>query len=388
MVVVIISIICEKVLGNAGSIFSSFSLTWSYFKKLVSPFIIGFFIAYLFNPIVSTIEKALTPALKNSFSVRRTLSILITYIIIIGCAVWLLAVFIPSMSASIRNFILALPRNIDSFKELIYETLNKTELINADDVIKMLDTLFTPVMNISQNVPSVLQVVLNGTFVAASNMISVLLGIFISFYMLYGKESFCKETKKIMYAFGDENKITKLLNNISRINDVFTSFIVGKTIDSAIIGVICVIGLSFIGTTYAVVISVIVGITNMIPYFGPFIGAVPAVLIVLLTTPSKAIWVALFIFGLQQFDGAVLGPKILGDSTGMNPLWIILSIILGGAIAGPLGMFLGVPICASIKLFFGEEVDRRYSQKYYYKVRDEMIDPHPLDLNTNKDTEK
>ena len=147
-----------------------------------------------------------------------------------------------------------------------------------------------------------------------------------------------------------------------------------KTIDSLIIGILCFLGLTIMKMPFSVMISVIVGVTNMIPYFGPFIGAIPSILIVLLISPIKAVWVAIFILILQQLDGNVIGPKILGISTGMSALWIIFSVTIGGALAGPVGMLLGVPICASIKLFFGETVNQAYAEKYFYEATDRITE--------------
>lgn len=115
---------------------------------------------------------------------------------------------------------------------------------------------------------------------------------------------------------------------------------------------------------FALVLSLIIGVTNMIPYFGPFIGAIPAAVITFLVSPLTALWVILFILALQQFDGNFLGPKILGDSLDVSPIWIILAVVLGGAFMGPLGMFIGVPILATIKMFFSEFINRKYEEKY------------------------
>ncbi len=146
-------------------------------------------------------------------------------------------------------------------------------------------------------------------------------------------------------------------------NEMFLRFFVGKMIDSLIIGILCFIGLQLMKMPYTLLISFIIGVTNMIPYFGPFIGAIPAVAIVLLRSPIQALGLALFIFVLQQFDGIVLGPKILGDSTGLSPFWVIFSIIVFGALFGVLGMFLGVPIFAVLYTMFKHFVEKKNIEK-------------------------
>ena len=138
----------------------------------------------------------------------------------------------------------------------------------------------------------------------------------------------------------------------------------GKAIDSLIIGILAFIGLTFMQAPFPLILSLILGVTNMIPYFGPFIGAIPAICITLLIDPVLAIWVGIFILILQQFDGNFLGPKILSNSLDLSPLWIILAVLVGGGVMGPLGMFIGVPIFATIKTFGGEYINRSYEKKY------------------------
>lgn len=346
---------------SVGSIFVTI-------KKLISPFIYGFFIAYLISPIVSFFEQRIFVTNKIKLHVRRVSSILLTYIIAIGCIVWLLTYFIPEIIVTLSNFFILLPDNIADFEITVTKFFNENNFINinSEDVISFFNTLFDPILGNTKDISIMLQKILNSTVIAASTVLNAIMGIFIGFYMLSDKEHFRDETKKILYTFFDEKKTDYFLYNTNRVHKIFQSFIVGKTIDSTIIGLICFVGMYLIKVPYAIIISLIIGITNMIPYFGPFIGAVPAVLMTLLIEPSKAIWVAIFILALQQFDGIILGPKILGNSTGVSPIWIILAIIIGGAVMGPFGMFLGVPVFASFKLFFSEYIDKNYAKKYFY----------------------
>lgn len=257
-------------------------------------------------------------------------------------------------------------------EENMFEFFNSVSFVDSKDVLDLLDIIMKPIVDYTADIPKVasdlidgtLPALLSGTVNFASSLLRILIGVFVGFYMLSGKEGFADGMKKILYALFNKEKTTSFIANTARINRLFQNFIVGKAIDSIIIGILCIIIMKLINAPYAALISVIVGITNMIPYFGPFIGAIPSIFIVLLTEPSLAIWVALVILVLQQFDGIVLGPKILGVSTGMAPVWIIFSITIGGALMGPLGMFIGVPIFASIKMFFGEYVDKKYNEKF------------------------
>ena len=190
------------------------------------------------------------------------------------------------------------------------------------------------------------------------------MAIFIAFYMLYDKERFAKKAEKTVFAISEEEKAARFLQNAERIHHIFNDFIVGKAIDSLIIGILALIGMNIIKAPYPLILALVIGVTNMIPYFGPFIGAIPAILITLLIDPPRAIAVGIFILILQQFDGNILGPKILGDSVDLSPLWIILAVMIGGAVMGPLGMFIGVPIFATVKVFGGEYINRLYWKKY------------------------
>lgn len=160
------------------------------------------------------------------------------------------------------------------------------------------------------------------------------------------------------------NHIHIIMEVLREAYKLFSSFIIGKALDSTIIGCLCFVLMSILQLPYAVLISVIVGITNMIPYFGPFIGAIPGALILLLISPVKSMIFVVLILVLQQFDGLILGPKILGDSTGLKPLWIIIAITIGGSIGGVLGMFLGVPVVAFLRYLANRILAHRLHRRH------------------------
>ena len=205
---------------------------------------------------------------------------------------------------------------------------------------------------------------IGNVFTMGRFVFNLIMAIFIAFYMLFDKENFLRQLRKVIYALTSEKTANRILYNGSRIHNIFQSFIVGKALDSLIIGILAFIGLTLIKAPLVLVLSLIIGVTNMIPYFGPFLGGIPAVIITLLISPIHGIWVGLFILALQQFDGNFLGPKILGNSLDVSPLWIILAVVVGGAVMGPLGMFIGVPIFATIKMFCTEYINRKYDKKY------------------------
>lgn len=364
--VIALSILLEKTLSSPKQIIDTAFAIIQYIKNLTAPFIIGFFIAYLFNPIVEKINLFLIKHIKSKTNERsiRNMSIILTYIIVFGFVAWITAFFIPALRDSIKSFISIMPSDFSSLEQTATTIFGNIAPINAQDLNNFLKTILEPIRKILENMPLLLQKLVSGTFVAASSVLNLVMGLFIAFYMLSDKKQFLGSIRKIIFAFTSREKAQRFIYNMSRINKIFKGFIIGKSIDSIIIGILCFIGFSIIKTPNSLLLSVTIGITNMIPYFGPFIGGIPATLMVLIIDPAKAIWVALFILALQQFDGIVLGPRILGNSTGMSPIWIIFSILVGGALAGPLGMFLGVPICAAIRMFFDEYVNKKIYDKY------------------------
>ena len=206
-----------------------------------------------------------------------------------------------------------------------------------------------------------------------------LLGLIVSIYLLYNKETFIAQAKKIVYAILPERPRNTVLKIASQTNHTFSHFLTGKALDSFIIGILTFIGLQFMGLkNYAVLLSVVIGITNMIPFFGPIIGAVPCGLLILLTTPEKTIIFIIFILLLQQFDGNILGPKIIGNSLGLSSFWIIFAIFVGGGLFGPIGMIVFIPIFAVFYNIIREWVNTKLERKKlpvstaYYKCEDEQ----------------
>ena len=387
-VVVALCIILEKFLGNAEAIGAITGAVFSSIKKIVSPFVYGFIIAYLANPLMLIFENRLfirIPVFRKNLKGRRIVSIITTYVLVLGFIILVIAFFVPEFVNSLTGFMSDLPTNFENLKISISSFLAGTGLVSEAEMYEALSKASASLNDIITNLSSLIDPILTQTINVAAYTYNVIMGLFISFYMLANKESFLKKIKKVMYAFLDESLVNKLIRAGDRVNDMFQRFILGKTIDSAIIGVLFYAGASIINAPFVFLLSVIVGVTNMIPYFGPFIGAIPTILIVLLTAPSKAFFISVFILALQQFDGIVLGPKILGTAIGINPIWIIFSITIGGAVAGPLGMFLGVPLFASLKMFFDEFVDKKYTEKYFYENSGNDIDKYELYAPPDKD---
>jgi predicted PurR-regulated permease PerM len=197
----------------------------------------------------------------------------------------------------------------------------------------------------------------------ASSALDIIIGLMIMVYILIDKEKIIALGKRVLYIWFSDAQVKNIVNTVKNTNNVFNSFFIGKTLDSIIIGLLFFIGALILDLPYSMLFALIIGLTNMIPYFGPFIGAIPVTALTVLDSPIKGLWVLIFIIILQQFDGIILGPKILGNSTGLKPIGVIFAIIVGGAIAGPLGMFFGVPIFSVALTALMNFIDKNYKEK-------------------------
>lgn len=324
--------------------------------KLLSPFIWGFALAYILNPILVMFEKLLGKIGKKKMSrkLTRVLSVLLTW----GLALLILVVFfsivIPQLISSIGSLAALFTAWINDIAPLVYQFIEDYDLqgfvagIDSDAISKLLNTASDMVKGFSGYLTTAIPQLAKATASFASGILNIVLGIIISIYLMFSKELFFAHIKKFLYAFFPKKGVEKALEITHTSNRIFSGFISGKILDSCIIGVLCFIFMSLFRWPYAMLISVIVGVTNVIPYFGPFIGAIPSILILLIVDPKTAIFFAIFILALQQLDGNVIGPKILGDSTGLSAFWVIFSITVFGSLLGPLGMFIGVPLFAVI----------------------------------------
>ena len=202
-----------------------------------------------------------------------------------------------------------------------------------------------------------------GLYTLVMELFHAIIGVIVSVYILFGKETFINQSKKATYAIFPTERANLLIHIAVKTNEIFGGFIIGKIIDSIIIGILCFIGTSLLNMPYAMLVSVIVGVTNVIPFFGPYIGAIPSAVLIALADPMKGVYFLIFILLLQQFDGNILGPKILGNSTGLSAFWVIVSILLGGGLFGILGMLFGVPAFAVIyyivKLLLDNQLEKK-----------------------------
>ena len=277
-----------------------------------------------------------------------------------------IGVIIPQVWRSILDLAVIVPywyrKSID-----MLEYLNKStpdlDFAFITQKLEEIGTSFFTGTNIQQQLQEIVTTVVSTSVSVVSVFLDVIIALMISVYLLIDLKRIRKTTRKMLNAFVSEEMTQKIADVSSECYELFSSFVSGKMVDSLIIGILCFIAMSLLKLPYALVISVVVGVTNMIPYFGPFIGAVPGAFILLMLSPVKMLIYLILIVVLQQFDGLYLVPKILGDSTGLRPAWIIFSVSAGGAVAGVLGMFIGVPVVAVIGHLINIWIEYRLKKK-------------------------
>lgn len=332
---------------------------------ILQPFIIGFSIAYLLNFVLRFYEDKVFKykwAKKVKAKSKRGLGLLFTYVTAIIVTYLFIKFVLPQLFDSIIGLINDIPMYINETTKFIDKLL--LELNIEEQYLHLINDNFKEFINYVVKVCTNLIPVL-GNFLTniASSIWNIILGIIISIYLLIDKEKFCALSKKITYALLPKASANKVIEITHMSNDTFGKFLVGKIVDSAIIGILTFIILTICKIPYTILISVIVGITNIIPFFGPFIGAIPSVIIILFVDPIKALWFLVIIFIIQQLDGNIIGPKILGDSIGISAFWILFSILVAGKFLGLVGMIIGVPLFAVVYAIIKEIVEDRLKKK-------------------------
>lgn len=354
-------------------------------NKILAPVFYGFILAYLMTPLLNIIEGKWIKKLFDKYNILsknanrnkhiRTLSVGLTIIIVIGVLYLFFSSVIPQVYQSIQNLIASYSLYIDNLvswldsvtaenpdianflSQLVYNYSNEAEDFFTGIVMPTIKTYLLPNVNdiLSSLSASVMKLVMF--------FWNIVIGLVISLYVLAGKEKFAQGSTRLCYAVLNTKVANRFIEAIRFTHHTFIGFLGGKVIDSFIIGVICYISCLIMKMPYAVLVSVIVAVTNIIPFFGPYIGAIPSTLIILLVNPRKALYFIIFIIILQQIDGNFIGPKILAQSTGLTSFWIIFSITLFGGLFGVVGMIIGVPITAVITSFIERWTRRNLRKK-------------------------
>ncbi len=359
-----------------------FSALTAVLKKIISvlaPIIWGLVIAYLLNPLMKWAEKVFAkfiekkkkhPVLLRASAVA--FSILVLLLVLVG----MVAMLLPELYSSLKSLMTSFPDYMTSASAWV-----SNRIAGLKDTQPQIHGLLTNVWNTLQNNLSnfaseftpkletlsggadLIGTITSGAMTVVNAMKNFLLGIMVAVYLLYHKEEYQAHSKMFLFAFLPEHTVHSMLHYGSHFTRRFSDFLTGKTLDSVIIGMLCFIGMTILRMPYVALISLIVGVTNIIPFFGPFIGAIPSGVLILLSEPSKVIPFAIFILALQQFDGNILGPKILGGTMGLSTFWILFAIFVGGGLFGFVGMVAFVPFVAALSTSVVEKVKENLKEK-------------------------
>lgn len=332
---------------------------------VMQPFIIGFSIAYIVNFLLNFYENKVfeTKYIKKiKLKSKRGLAILFSYITTFFIISMFVKFLLPQLIDSVVGLVNDIPSYITNTTNFVNEIIMKLNI--EDQYSQVLMDNFNSLVNYIIRFATNLIPALGGFLASvASSIWNVILGIIISVYLLIDKEKLCALSKKITYGLFPESYADEIIKLVDRSNYTFGRFLVGKIIDSLIIGVLTFIILTIFKMPYTILVSVIVGITNIIPFFGPFIGAIPSFIIILFVSPVQALWFLLIILFIQQLDGNVIGPKILGDSIGISAFWILFSILVAGKLLGIVGMIIGVPLFAIFYSIVKEFIESKLRKK-------------------------
>lgn len=329
---------------------NAFTTKLGWIVSTLQPFIIGFVMAYLLNFILVFFEEKVLvfDSIKNlNKKSKRGIAIILTYLTAFFIGALFVQFVLPQLVDSVVGLVNDVPTYVSNATKLVEELTRNLDVNN--EYVGMAMEKWNEIVTYTINIITNLLPVLGNTLkIVASSIWNIVLGLIVSIYLLIDKEKFCALSRKITCALFNEEHAKIAIELIHRSNDTFGKFLSGKIIDSAIIGVLTFIVLTIFKMPYTILISVIIGITNIIPFFGPFFGAIPSFVIIMFVSPVKALWFLLIIFIIQQLDGNIIGPKILGDSIGISAFWILFSLLVAGKLLGLVGMIIGVPLFAII----------------------------------------
>lgn len=351
------------ILLNIKNIFAMFDGVLS----ILNPFILAFCMAFVLNLPMKFFENKIFNFLdenKSDFvkNLKRPLSILSTFITVIGLIVALGLFVIPELINSLATLMDAVPGYIKSFETLINQYVSSTELLQ--NIYNTLMTTWQDLLRIATTfLTTSLTGILSTTVTITSGVINFILSVILTIYMLSSKEKLVLNFKKLLFAFSKKEIANKIVDISKLSNYTFSKFITGQCIEAVILGVLCFIGMTILSMPYALLISVLIGVTALIPIFGAFIGAIPAVFLILIIDPIKAIWFVVFLLCLQQFEGNVIYPKVVGNSVGLSAIWVMLAMIVGGSTLGLVGMLIGIPTFSIIYQLIKEVTYKKLNEK-------------------------
>ena len=349
---------------------------FAFFEKLlslISPLIYAFVIAYLLNPLMKIIEQycfAFVEKKKKRRKLRRALSVTVTFLVVLLCITLFIVLIIPQITSSYEDlsgkfssYIESAQAWADNFVQnipLLGSFSNLDDFLEKTDVSQYLKDLISDSGDFFKNIAGHV-VTYAGTFVIEIK--NALFGLILSVYFLFSKELIIAQMKKVMTALTTPARVDSMVKSLRYVNTTFGSFLTGKILEAIIIGLLTFIVLGIFNIPFYPIVSLIVGVTDIIPIFGPFIGSIPSAFIIFLADPIKAIWFIVIVIVIQQLDANIIGPKILGESTGLSSMWVIISLAIAGGLFGVAGMILGVPLFAVLYVWTKRFIENRLKKR-------------------------
>ncbi|CAM3704242.1 AI-2E family transporter [Erysipelothrix urinaevulpis] len=330
--------------------------------RVFLPVTTGLVMAYLFNFFLVLYEEKLINRYKLTHTIKRTIGLILTYVTVFLLGALFLRFILPQLLDSLTGIINDIPTYIRDASAFVNEITDKLDISDQFNtmILEKVNEFVSYLMNFSANL---IPMIANLGLRIISSIWNIVIGLIISVYLLADKERFLAMSKKSTYALFPLKIADRSVELVQLADDIFGNFLSGKILDSAIIGVLTFVVLLIFKMPYALLVAFIIGVTNIIPFFGPFIGAIPAFFIILFVSGHKAFIFLILIFVIQQIDGNFIGPKILGDSLGISAFWILFSILIGGKLFGFLGMVIGVPLFVFIYTIVKEILEDRLAKK-------------------------
>ena len=369
--VIAASIVLYLLLQNLGYIAGVFGKL----MDILSPFVWGFALAYILNyPYRWLYNKMSEMKKKPREGIIKAISLIITYLLFIFIVGTFFYFFVPHIINALIGFINVIPTYVTKIRvgtfDFVADYLKLFD-ISQNEVYNIMNTTFedlTSGLNLQHMMTKTVDILLNIT-VGLKNFI---IGLIISIYFLIDKNRFKRAGKKLVCIIFSKDTARRIFYVLDLTDRTFGSFVIANVLDSFIIGCICYIGMVLLRLDYAVLIAVIVGVTNIIPFFGPFIGAIPSALLLFLVKPLEALIFIIFILILQQFDGNILKPKLFGDSLGIRAVFVIFAVLIGGGLFGIIGMFAGVPVFAVLYAVATAFLNKKYREKCLTEEKNEL----------------
>lgn len=375
--------------------FQGFADVWKKFFKAGEPIIIGLVLAYLLNPVLKFVEeptyKFFRKRVKSEKTAKKTariIGIIVSVLFLIVCVALLIAAIVPSIVQSVSSLMDTLPGNVEKLISNMREGKFGNEAITEQ--IAILITKVTEYLenwvetDLAPKAQEYVSHITSGVISFIRTLVNCIIGIVVMVYVMMIKDTLIGQSKKMLYAVFRPKQANIIVETLRKTHQIFGGFITGKLLDSAIIGLICYIGCCIFRIPNAMLVAVIIGVTNVIPIFGPFIGAVPAILLVVIQSPWHALYLAIFILVLQQVDGNIIGPTILGESTGLSTFWVMFAILVFGGVFGFGGMLFGVPTFAVIYYLSRKIINYNIRKKNLPEETEKYVNMISVDEKTNE----